>query len=208
MFSEWLNEKEPGQLFSIMELRAAFPHLNLRKVIRQALREKKLLRWAPRVYGIPKKMSTLFLGYAGYAPPGVARISDCYAQSKKWIYTRHPAYWINLLGVSTQVPVRDVYVKVGRSHQLHIYRNSERGGSFIVDFDEEPIAHALALAHRPVGPVLISLYYLGPEESNRWIHKMLRPYPWEEVRWLQDELPHMPGWMKKVVRKGIRRFPR
>lgn len=199
-FYHWIESQDSKELISIQKLMEGLPEKNYRSVLRQALKEEKLIRWSPRVYGIPRCSSF----FEGYVFPGVPNVVECYANSKQWKYMRHPAYWINRLGVSTQVPMHDIFVKVGREHCLSLYRGNEVVTR--VMFYEYVVPHALALCHRPIGAVLLCLYELGPEEAERWMYTMLKHFPTEEREALRDEEQSMPEWMRRIVGKGLKKF--
>ena len=64
----------------------------------------------------------------------------------------------NALGLTTQVPVRSVYLTSGRSRTMNL-------GKQVVELRHAP-RWQLALAHKPAGEAVRALAWLGPEKAE------------------------------------------
>ncbi len=101
----------------------------------------------------------------------------------------------NALGLTTQVPTREVFLTSGASRTLHL-------GSRCVE-----LKHAsrwqLLLGKRPAGQVIRALSWLGPQEAPaalKQLHGKLPESEWEAVRGARAALP---SWMAKVVSEAL-----
>ncbi len=168
---------------------AALLHLGNRAAVDQALsrlaRSGHLLRIFQGVYMRP--VETRF----GPRAPRVAKALA--ALSKMWGETIVPCGGsaANCLGLTTQNPVRVVYLTSGPNRRLHF-------GSSIVELRHAP-RWQLAAPHRKAGDVIRALAWLGPaevEDSLEAILPTLSGVDWDE---LAATRAVMPIWMAEPV---------
>ena len=168
---------------------AALLHLGNRAAVDQALsrlaRSGHLMRICQGVYMRP--IETRF----GLRAPRVAKALA--ALSKMWGETIVPCGGsaANCLGLTTQNPVRVVYLTSGPNRRLHF-------GSSIVELRHAP-RWQLAAPHRKAGDVIRALAWLGPAEVEDGLEAILPTL--SEADW--DELAAaravMPIWMAEPV---------
>ena len=168
---------------------AALLHFGNRAAVDQALsrlaRSGHLMRICQGVYMRP--VETRF----GLRAPRVAKALA--ALSKMWGETIVPCGGsaANCLGLTTQNPVRVVYLTSGPNRRLHF-------GSSIVELRHAP-RWQLAAPHRKAGDVIRALAWLGPAEVEDGLEAILPAL--SEADW--DELAAaravMPIWMAEPV---------
>ena len=168
---------------------AALLHLGNRAAVDQALsrlaRSGQLMRICQGVYMRP--VETRF----GLRAPRVAKALA--ALSKMWGETIVPCGGsaANCLGLTTQNPVRAVYLTSGPNRRLHF-------GSSIVELRHAP-RWQLAAPHCKAGDVIRALAWLGPAEVEDGLETILPTL--SEADW--DELVAaravMPIWMAEPV---------
>jgi hypothetical protein len=101
----------------------------------------------------------------------------------------------NKLGLTTQVPVREVYLTSGPTKKLQL-------GNQVVELRHAP-AWQLVLPGRPAGDLIRALAWLGPEHASSAI-EAVRGTLSESERNAAIELRRMlPTWMAQQVSKLV-----
>lgn len=104
------------------------------------------------------------------------------------------AYAANLLGLSTQVPARVVYLTEGRARTVQV------GPRQIILKHTTP--RNMATAGKSSGLVIQALRYLGRKNVDRQIIGQLdRRLDNEARRQLAKDIRHAPAWIADIVRK-------
>jgi hypothetical protein len=181
--------KPEGGLLSPKE----FLHLGSRAAIDKALsrlaQEGKLLRIRRGAYVAPHR------GRFGARPPSTESVVQAIEASCGETVVANGAAEANALGLTTQVPTREVFLTSGASRTLHL-------GSRCVE-----LKHAsrwqLLLGKRPAGQVIRALSWLGPQEAPAALKQLYGKLPeseWEAVRGARAALP---SWMAKVVSEAL-----
>ena len=168
---------------------AALLHLGNRAAVDQALsglaRSGDLMRICQGVYMRPIKTR-----FGNRAP----RVGNALAAlSALWVETIVPCGGAaaNCLGLTTQIPVRAVYLTSGPSRRLHF-------GAFTVELRHAP-RWQLAAPHRKAGDVLRALAWLGPEEVEDSLETVLPTLSEEDWDELAAARAVMPIWMAESV---------
>jgi hypothetical protein len=168
---------------------SALLHLGTRAAIDQALsrlaRKGELLRVCQGVYVRP--IQTRF----GPRPPAVEKVIA--SLSALWGETIVPCGGAaaNALGLTTQVPVRPVYLTSGPGRRLYL-------GKLAVELRHAP-RWQLAAPHRPAGEVVRALSWLGPDEVEAGLGVIGRKLSAEDLRELAASRAVMPAWMAEPV---------
>ena len=168
---------------------AALLHLGNRAAVDQALsrlaRSGHLMRICQGVYMRP--VETRF----GLRAPRVAKALA--ALSKMWGETIVPCGGsaANCLGLTTQNPVRVVYLTSGPNRRLHF-------GSSIVELRHAP-RWQLAAPHRKAGDVVRALAWLGPAEVEDGLEAILPTLSEADRDELSAARAVMPIWMAEPV---------
>lgn len=167
----------------------ALLHLGDRAAVDQALsrlhRSGQLLKAGRGIYVRP------VTGRFGPRPPAAARVIEGLASATGERIAAHGATAANALGLSTQVPVRPVYLTSGRSRKL------------VVGKQNVELRHApdwqLVLPGRPAGDAIRALSWLGPKASAETLAKLRRKLPPAERATLEALRPQLPGWLAVEV---------
>ena len=99
----------------------------------------------------------------------------------------------NALGLTTQAPVRSVYLTSGRSRTMSL-------GKQVVELQHAP-RWQLALANRPAGEAVRALAWLGPDEAESALQTLRRKMSPEAFGELVAVAPQMPTWLAQSVGK-------
>ena len=167
----------------------ALLHMGSRTAIDQALsrlaRSGQLTRVCQGVY--LKPIETRF----GSRPPAVEKVIE--ALANLWGVTIVPSGGAaaNLLGLTTQVPVRSIYLTSGPSRRLTF-------GEVAVELRHAP-RWQLAAPMRLAGDVIRAMSWLGPNEAAtnlEMIRKRLSPEDFQE---LAASRAVMPAWLAEPV---------
>ncbi len=171
----------------------ALLHLGSRAAVDQALSRLvargKLLRAGRGVYVRP--IESRF----GARAPAVEQVVEAVAAQKGEVVTPSGAAAANALGLTTQVPVRSVYLTSGRSRKLTV-------GKQMVELRHAP-RWQLALAGRPAGEVVRALAWLGPEKAEAAMRQLRRKLPPSELHELAAAAPQLPTWLARTVSRAV-----
>lgn len=166
-----------------------FLHLGNRAAIDQALsrfaREGKLLRVSRGTYVMP--VSSRF----GSRAPAPEKVVLALAAQNGDVVTPHGANAANALGLTQQVPIREVYLTSGRTRKLKLGKS------------EVTVKHAprwmLTLGTSEAGTAVRALAWLGPthvRESLASLHRTLSSTEWQT---LTSARAALPSWMARAI---------
>ena len=166
-------------------------HLGDRAAVHRTLsrlaRRGSLLRVSRGLYVCPLE------GRLGLRAPSVEKVARAVSEQRGEIIASNGAAAANSLGLTTQVPIRIIYLTNGPSRELRV-------GSQIVEFKHAP-AWQFLLADRPAGDAVRALAWLGPEKAQTAIatlKRKLAPSAYEE---LVSVGPHLPDWLARALRQ-------
>lgn len=166
-----------------------FLHLGSRSAVDQAFsrlaKTGKLLRVARGAYAAP-----VFSRFGSRAP-APEKIVKALAEQSGEIVVPHGASAANALGLTQQVPIREVYLTSGRTRKLKLGRS------------EVLIKHAprwmLALGTRPAGAAVRALAWIGPTHAGKSLASLRRTLPRSEWQALASARATLPGWMARAI---------
>ncbi|MDR0781531.1 MAG: DUF6088 family protein [Pseudomonadales bacterium] len=166
-----------------------FLHLGSRSAVDQAFsrlaKNGKLLRVARGAYAVP--VSSRF----GSRPPAPEKVVKALAAQSGEIVVPHGASAANTLGLTQQVPVREVYLTSGRTRKLKLGRS------------EILVKHAprwmLALGARPAGAAVRALAWIGPRHASKSLASLRQALPKAEWQALALARATLPGWMAQAI---------
>ena len=163
-------------------------HLGNRAAVDQALsrltERGQLIRAGRGVYLRP--IASRF----GTRTPSVEQAVEALATQKGEIIVSNGAAAANALGLTTQVPVRSVYLTSGRSRKMRL-------GKQVVELRHAP-RWQLALANRPAGEAVRALAWLGPEKAEAALTTLKRKMP-------PGVFGPPPGILKPLASQGLTR---
>lgn len=166
-----------------------FLHLGSRAAIDQALsrltKEGKLLRVARGTYVTP--VSSRF----GTRAPAPEKVVYALAAQSGEVVTPHGANAANALGLTQQVPIREVYLTSGRTRKLKLGRS------------EVTVKHAprwmLALGSGQAGAAVRALAWMGPSHVHESLAALRRTLSPSEWRALTSARAALPSWMARAI---------
>jgi hypothetical protein len=166
-----------------------FLHLGSRAAVDQTLtrltQEGRLLRVGRGLYALP--VQSRF----GLRPPATELIVQAMEAAQGEVIVASGATEANALGLSTQVPVREVFLTSGPSRKLTL-------GARTVE-----LQHAkrwlLALGKRPAGRAIRALSWLGPDLGPSALQILHTQLPREEWSAMRSARPLLPSWMARAV---------
>lgn len=172
-----------------------FLHLGSRSAVDQAFsrlaRIGKLLRVARGAYSTP--VSSRF----GSRAPAPEKVIQALAEQSGEIVVPHGASAANTLGLTQQVPIREVYLTSGRTRKLKLGRS------------EVLVKHAprwmLALGTRQAGAAVRALAWIGPTHADQSLASLRRTLPPSEWQALTSARATLPGWMAQAIGKEAAR---
>ena len=173
----------------------ALLHLGSRASMDQALsrlaRSGALLRAGRGVYVLPVK------GKFGARAPGVAAVVREWASQRGETVVGSGAEAANALGLTTQVPVRQVFLTSGRSRKLKL-------GSQMVELHHAP-PWQLLYPGQAAGEVIRSLAWMGPSGSEAALAQIKKELPASELQAVANARIHLPTWLAKQVSSLVTR---
>lgn len=166
-----------------------FLHLGSRSAVDQAFsrlaRAGRLLRVARGIYAVP--ISSRF----GSRTPSPEKVIRALAEQSGEIVVPHGASAANILGLTQQIPIREVYLTSGRTRKLKLGRS------------EVLVKHAphwmLALGTRPAGSAVRALAWIGPTHAGKSLALLRRILPLSEWQMLTSTRATLPGWMAQAI---------
>ncbi len=171
----------------------ALLHLGSRAAVDQALsrlaRSGSLMRVCQGVYVRP--VQTRF----GLRPPAVEKVIA--SLSELWGQTIVPSGGAaaNALGLTTQVPVRSVYLTSGPSRKLAL-------GNLNLELRHAP-RWQLASPYRPAGDAIRALAWMGPNGVNGGLETIKTRMTSEDLREMAASRAVMPTWVAEPVSELI-----
>ena len=166
-----------------------FLHVGARAAVDQALsrltKEGQLLRVARGSYVMP--VSSRF----GTRAPAPEKVVESLAARSGDTVVPHGAAAASALGLTQQVPIREVYLTSGRTHKLQLGRS------------EVLLRHAprwmLALGSGPAGAAVRALAWMGPTHVQESLAALHRTLPAAEWRALASTRAALPSWMARAI---------
>lgn len=164
-------------------------HLGSRAAVDQVLsrlvQRGALLRVGRGIYVRPVKSSF------GARAPSTAKMIEGLAAQRGETIVSHGAAAANALGLSTQVPMRAVYLTSGPSRRLKL-------GAQSVELRHAPVWQ-LIFPGRAAGDVVRALAWLGPEKASEALSALRAKLPPAEIRKVASARGRLPTWMAREV---------
>ena len=166
-----------------------FLHLASRAAVDQALarlaRQGKLLRVGRGAYALP------VISRFGVRPPSTEAVVEAIESAGGEVIVASGATEANALGLTTQVPTREVFLTSGATRKLRL-------GNRTVEL-KHGSRWQLALGKRPAGKAIRALSWLGPEQALpalKILSTKLSPEEWAAMRAARAALP---SWLARAV---------
>jgi hypothetical protein len=168
-----------------------FLHLGSRAAVDQAFsrltKEGKLIRAARGNY-----VSPIFSRFGSRAP-APEKVVKSLAKRNGETVVRHGANSANALGLTQQVPIKEIYLTSGRTRKLNLGKG------------EVLVKHAprwmLALGTRPAGEAVRALAWIGPAHADVSLASLRHTLPATEWKALTSARANLPSWMAQAIGK-------
>lgn len=166
-----------------------FLHLGSRAAIDQALsrmtKDCKLLRVGRGTYVAPRHSRF------GTRPPAPEKVVASLAAQSGEVFVAHGAFAANALGLTQQVPIREVYLTSGRTRKLKLGRS------------EVLVKHVprwmLILGTGPAGAAVRALAWMGQTHADESLATLRKTLPLSEWRALASSRAALPSWMARAI---------
>ena len=167
----------------------ALLHLGSRAALDQALsrltRQEKLMRSGRGMYVRP--IESRF----GIRAPSPEKVVAETARLRGEAVAPHGAAAANRLGLTTQVPMRTIYLTSGRSRRLNL-------GAQSIELKHAP-RWQLTNADRPSGEVVRALAWAGRPQAHAFLARIKRELPEEVRKELVASRGALPEWLAKTI---------
>jgi len=174
-----------GSLLSPKE----FLHLGSRAAVDQTFcrlaQEGLLIRVGRGAYAAP--IQSRF----GTRPPSAESVVESIESSSGETVVASGATEANALGLTTQVPTREVYLTSGPSRRLKL-------GSREIEL-KHGNRWQMLLGKRPAGKAIRALIWLGPEQAPRAMQALKKKLPAQEWEAMRQARTRLPSWIAKAV---------
>lgn len=158
-------------------------NLGSRAGVDQALsrltRRGELLRVSRGVYVLP------VAGRFGKRPPSPEKVVEALATQQREVVRPSAATAANALGLTTQVPIRPIYLTSGRSRNLTL-------GKLNVELRHAP-NWQLRQGHE--GEVVRALVWAGRERAKETVSTLSSKIPPSEFAHIIESSPNLPSWL-------------
>ena len=155
------------------------------QVLSRLVQRGTLLRASRGIYVLPVESRY------GMRAPSAVKMVEGLANQRGDIIVSHGAAAANALGLTTQVPMRAVYLTSGPSRRLKL-------GAQMVEFRHAPIWQ-LIFPGRAAGEVVRALAWLGPEKAREAIEKLRTKLPASQLKEVASARPRLPTWLAQEV---------
>ena len=155
------------------------------QVLSRLVQRGTLLRAGRGIYVLPVESRY------GMRAPSAVKMVEGLANQRGDIIVSHGAAAANALGLTTQVPMRAVYLTSGPSRRLKL-------GAQLVEFRHAPIWQ-LVFPGRAAGEVVRALAWLGPEKAREAIEKLRAKLPASQLKEVASARPRLPTWLAQEV---------
>lgn len=157
----------------------------LDQVLSRLVRRGALLRAGRGIYVRP--IESRF----GSRAPSTAKMVEALAAQRGETIVSHGAAAANALGLTTQMPMRAVYLTSGPSRRLKL-------GAQTVEFRHAPVWQ-LIFPGRAAGDVVRALAWLGPAKAGEALRALRVKLPPAEMNEVASARARLPTWLAQEV---------
>ena len=188
-----INGKGRGSVFVVNDFLDIALQENIKKILLRLANEQKLQRLSPGIYCFPEKSKLLNTNLS----PRIDKVAEAAARKNKMRILITEPLAANLLGLTTQVPTKYVFLTDGKSKKVTI-------GKQQITF-KHAAPSVMGLNKRKGGIVVQALKYLGEDRVSSIISNQLRKLLPKKVKNdLLLCLPHSPVWMHRYLKEIAR----
>jgi len=187
--SRWIDAQPEGTLIRPRDLEHLVHRDQASRQLARSARHGRLMRVARGVY------VAVTASRFGPVPPPIDKVVQSLATITGRAVVRHGAAAANALGLTTQVPVRQVYLTDGRARRLSL-------GKQIIEIRHAP-KWMLVLGDSPAGDIVRALEWLGPDLAEQAVGKLVGRIGQDDWRRMLGIRHRLPAWMATAIQKGV-----
>lgn len=185
-----LKGRKEGAIASARTLERLGSRAALNQALSRLAKNGEIMRISRGMYVVPVR------GKFGSYPPPPEKVVRAYAKAKGKSVVPNGAVAANRFGLSTQQPIRQVYLTSGPPGRLQL-------GSNPVEVRHVPEWQTL-LPNQPAGEAVRAMAYIGKtsaKEAAAKIRRELGSTEWSKLNRIRSKLP---GWLAKAVSEADR----
>lgn len=181
-------EKIPaGTPFTSREFLELGSQTNIGKILERLTNNGEIRRVRQGIYVCPK-----INPHVGEVTPSIHEIVKVITAATGEIIQVQGAEAARLLGLTTQVPIKQTFFTSGRSRKMMV-------GNQEIEF-KHTSPKKLLFADTKVGLAITALWYLGKEKvTTETIEKIVTKLSIEEYNQFNNSKLHMPAWMARIL---------
>lgn len=189
VISRWIDAQPEGALIRTRDVVHLVHRDQAPRVLARLVKHGKLMRVARGLY-VAVKVSRF-----GPVPPPVNKMVDALTSITGHVIVRHGAVAANALGLTTQFPIRQIYLTDGRARTLNL-------GKQVIEIRHAP-AWMWVLGDCLAGDAVRALEWLGPNLAGQAIAKLLGRTGQDDWRAMLKVQDPLPGWMGAAIQQGL-----
>jgi len=188
---KWVKKQRPGSIFFLQDIPVAGSDVAIRKIVAQLVKEKEIIRLANGIYVYPKKDPLL-----GILKPALEEVAIAIARRDNIRLQPAGAFALNKLGLSTQVPMKQVYYTDGTARNIKI----GNGSILLVKKSPKRVAQSNYIS----ALVIAALAELGQEQVTQAVKEKIRTAIENEKKEviMKDALT-APLWIRNIIKELI-----
>jgi predicted transcriptional regulator of viral defense system len=177
-----------GEVFFISDFTELGNYEAVRKSLQRLTKEDSIKRIAKGIYFLPKKQERLGIIY-----PHAEQIAKAIAKRDKARIIATGSTALNLLGLSTQIPLKVVFLTDGSARKIEV-------GKQTIEFKKTNPKN-LSIEHRLTNLVIQGLKAVGEKNMTQdQIHKIQTIIDQSDERELvYQKLKNAPVWIQKII---------
>ncbi|MCZ2152873.1 MAG: DUF6088 family protein [Bryobacterales bacterium] len=185
-----IEKMPPGSVFSPKDFLDIASRGTADMTLASLLKEGRIRRIRRGLYDLPRNNPSL----GGELSPDIDGAARAFARNHRWKIVPDKAWAANVLGISTQVPAKIIYLSDGPSKKLEIGRRTvffkHARPSVLASLDSK--AGLVVQAIRDIGKE-----HIGPAEIRK-LRSQLSP---AELRKLVKETRYSTAWISEIARQ-------
>jgi len=186
--SHWIDAQPEGALIGSLDLEHLVDRNHASRALARLAQRGRLMRVACGMY------VAVTASRFGPVPPPVDMVIQSLAQITGHAIVRHGAAAANALGLTTQVPARQIYLTEGRAQKLNF-------GKQVIEIRRAP-KWMLVLGDSLAGDVTRALEWLGPDLADQAIDKLAGRTRQDDWSAMLETRKHLPTWLVMAIQKG------
>jgi hypothetical protein len=189
IISHWIDAQPEGALIRNLDLEHLVNRNQASRALARLAQRGRLMRVARGMF------VAVVASRFGPVPPPVDKVVQSLARIAGYTIVRHGAAAANALGLTTQVPVRQIYLTDGRARTLNF-------GKQVIKIRRAP-KWMLMLGDSTAGDVIRALEWLGPDLAEQAIEKLAGRIGQDDWDAMLETRKHLPTWMVVAIQSGL-----